>query len=73
MPAPSGSPRGCGSTPGLPTWTTAAALTVDADDIINFLVRQKDFSEDRVRKAVEKMQKGVEKQRGKTTLEKWFG
>jgi flap endonuclease-1 len=45
----------------------------NTDGIVDFLVRQKDFSEDRVRKAVEKMKAGAEKQKGKTTLEKWFG
>jgi len=45
----------------------------DAEGIVNFLVRQKDFSEDRVRKAVEKMLLGAQKLKGKTTLEKWFG
>ena len=43
------------------------------DGIIDFLVRQKDFSEDRVRKALERMQIGAAKQKSKTTLEKWFG
>ena len=43
------------------------------DGIVDFLVREKDFSEDRVRKAVERMQAGLAKQKGKTTLEKWFG
>jgi flap endonuclease-1 len=46
---------------------------LDVDGIVNFLVREKDFSEDRVRKSVEKMQAGASKQKGKTTLEKWFG
>ncbi|MBT0160707.1 flap endonuclease-1 [Candidatus Bathyarchaeota archaeon A05DMB-2] len=45
----------------------------DAEGIVNFLVRKKDFSEDRVRKAIEKMQQGAQKLKGKTTLEKWFG
>ena len=45
----------------------------NVDGIVGFLVREKDFSEDRVRKAVEKMQEGTRKQKGKTTLEKWFG
>ncbi len=43
------------------------------EGIVNFLVREKDFSEDRVRKAVEKIQASAAKQKGKTTLEKWFG
>lgn len=44
----------------------------DVEGVIGFICRQRDFSEDRVRKALEKMQKGAEKQKGKTTLEKWF-
>lgn len=47
--------------------------TADVESIVDFMVRQKDFSEDRVRKALEKMQKGMVKQKGKTTLERWFG
>jgi flap endonuclease-1 len=43
------------------------------EDVVNFICRERDFSEDRVRKALEKMQKGTEKLKGKTTLEKWFG
>jgi flap endonuclease-1 len=45
----------------------------DVEGVVNFLVREKDFSEDRVRKALEKMTQGSAKQKGKTTLEKWFG
>ncbi len=45
----------------------------DVEGVINFICRERDFSEDRVRKALEKMQKGTEKLKGKTTLEKWFG
>jgi flap endonuclease-1 len=44
----------------------------NVEGIIDFLVREKDFSEDRVRKSIEKMQVGAQKQKGKTTLEKWF-
>jgi flap endonuclease-1 len=47
--------------------------TPNVEGIVNFLVREKDFSEDRVKKAMEKMQQGATKQKGKTTLEKWFG
>jgi flap endonuclease-1 len=43
------------------------------EGIVDFLCREKDFSEDRVRKALEKMQEGTKKLKGKTTLEKWFG
>jgi flap endonuclease-1 len=45
----------------------------DAEGVVDFLCREKDFSEDRVRKALEKMQEGTKKLKGKTTLEKWFG
>jgi flap endonuclease-1 len=45
----------------------------DVEGVIDFICRERDFSEDRVRKALEKMQKGTEKLKGKTTLEKWFG
>jgi flap endonuclease-1 len=45
----------------------------DMEGIVDFLVRQKDFSENRVRKAVEKMQEGTKELKSKTTLEKWFG
>jgi flap endonuclease-1 len=43
------------------------------DGIVDFLVREKDFSEDRVRKALEKMREGTKELKAKTTLEKWFG
>jgi flap endonuclease-1 len=45
----------------------------DMEGVIDFICRQRDFSEDRVRKAIEKMQEGTKKLKGKTTLEKWFG
>jgi flap endonuclease-1 len=45
----------------------------DVEGIVNFICRERDFSEDRVRKAVERMQKGIVKSKGKTTLEEWFG
>ena len=45
----------------------------NVEGILDFLVREKDFSEARVRKAVEKMQEGTKQLKGKTTLEKWFG
>jgi flap endonuclease-1 len=46
---------------------------LDVEEVVNFICRQRDFSEDRVRKAIEKMQKGITAEKGKTTLEKWFG
>ncbi|HEX9261458.1 MAG TPA: flap endonuclease-1, partial [Candidatus Bathyarchaeia archaeon] len=45
----------------------------DIEGIVNFLVREKDFTEDRVRKSLDKMLLGTTKEKGKTTLEKWFG
>lgn len=45
----------------------------DVEGVIDFICRERDFSEDRVRKALEKMQKGIKKLKGKTTLEQWFG
>lgn len=45
----------------------------DVEGVVDFICRQRDFSEDRVRKALEKMQRGIGKEKGKTTLEKWFG
>jgi len=41
-------------------------------DVIDFICRERDFSENRVRKALEKMRKGTEELKGKATLEKWF-
>jgi len=45
----------------------------DVEGTIDFIVRERDFSEERVRKALERMQAGIAKEKGKTTLEKWFG
>jgi flap endonuclease-1 len=45
----------------------------DVASAVDFMVRERDFSEERVRKALEKMQTGITKEKGKTTLEKWFG
>ncbi|MEM3428180.1 MAG: flap endonuclease-1 [Candidatus Bathyarchaeia archaeon] len=45
----------------------------DIEGVVNFICRERDFSEERVKKALEKMQKGITKLKEKTTLEKWFG
>jgi flap endonuclease-1 len=45
----------------------------DINGVINFLCRERDFSEERVRKALNKMAEGLRKAKGKTTLEAWFG
>lgn len=44
----------------------------DIEEVINFICRERDFSEERVRKTLEKMQKGRDKSKSKTTLEQWF-
>ncbi|HVO36602.1 MAG TPA: flap endonuclease-1 [Candidatus Acidoferrum sp.] len=44
----------------------------NVEGAVDFLFRERDFSEDRVRKALEKMQSGIAKSKAKTTLEKWF-
>jgi flap endonuclease-1 len=46
---------------------------LDVQGVIDFICRQRDFSEDRVRKALDKMLKGTQRLKGKTTLERWFG
>jgi flap endonuclease-1 len=48
-------------------------LEPNTESVVDFICRQRDFSEERVRKTLEKMRKGITKSRGKTTLEKWFG
>jgi flap endonuclease-1 len=45
----------------------------DVEGVVDFICRQRDFSEDRVRKALERMQRGITSQKRKTTLENWFG
>jgi len=45
----------------------------DIEGVVDFLSRERDFSEERVRKALEKMTEGLRKAKGKTTLEAWFG
>lgn len=45
----------------------------DVEGIIDFLCRERDFTEGRVRKALEKMGKGIEEEKAKTTLDAFFG
>ena len=45
----------------------------NVEGVIDFMCRQKEFSEDRVRKSLDKMLEGTKKQKGKVSLEKWFG
>jgi len=44
----------------------------DAEAVVDFLCRERDFSEERVRKAVKKMSEGLREAKGKVTLETWF-
>ncbi|MCX8175963.1 MAG: flap endonuclease-1 [Candidatus Bathyarchaeota archaeon] len=46
--------------------------TPNVESVIKFLCGERDFSEDRVRKAVEKIRLGFSKLEAKGTLEKWF-
>lgn len=41
--------------------------------LVDFMCREKGFSEDRVRKSIERMLDGSKKQKAKVSLEKWFG
>jgi flap endonuclease-1 len=45
----------------------------DIEGVVDFMCRQKEFSEERVRKSLDKMLEGTRKQKGKVSLEKWFG
>lgn len=45
----------------------------DVEGTVDFICRERDFSEERVRKALEKTQKGFAESKGMRTLEKWFG
>jgi len=45
----------------------------NVDGVVDFLCRERDFSEDRVRKALKKMTEGITEAKSKTTLESWFG
>ena len=44
----------------------------DVEALVRFMVGERDFSEDRVRKTLERMQAGAKKLKEKTTLEQWF-
>ncbi|MEM2111026.1 MAG: flap endonuclease-1 [Candidatus Bathyarchaeia archaeon] len=44
----------------------------DVEGVVAFLCDERDFSEDRVRKALEKTTEGMKKAKARTTLETWF-
>jgi len=50
------------------TWKEA-----DPQAVVDFLCRERDFSEERVQKALKKMSEGFREAKGKVTLETWFG
>jgi flap endonuclease-1 len=43
------------------------------DGVVDFLCRERDFSEDRVRSSLKRMTEGIKEAKSKTTLESWFG
>ncbi|MCJ7721546.1 flap endonuclease-1 [Candidatus Bathyarchaeota archaeon] len=45
----------------------------NVNGVIDFLCRERDFSEDRVRRTLNKMAEGLKEAKSKTTLETWFG
>jgi len=45
----------------------------NVEEVVDFLCRERDFSEDRVRKALERMQTGAARSATKPTLERYFG
>ncbi len=45
----------------------------NVEGVVDLMVRQKEFSEDRVRKSLDRMMTGSKKQKAKVSLEKWFG
>jgi len=52
---------------------TIAWRPPDVEGVVAFLCGERDFSEERVRKAMDKIAAGSKEMRSKTTLEKWFG
>jgi len=45
----------------------------NVDGVVDFLCQERDFSEDRVRRTLNKMVEGLKEAKSKTTLETWFG
>jgi len=50
------------------SWTNT-----NVEEVVDFLCKERDFSEDRVRKAVDRMEAGLAKPITKPTLERYFG
>jgi flap endonuclease-1 len=45
----------------------------DEAGLIDFMSREKEFGEERIKKSLDRMTAGTKKQKGKVSLEKWFG
>ena len=45
----------------------------EIDGVVGFLCHERDFSEERVRKALKRMTEGIKEAKSKVTLETWFG
>jgi flap endonuclease-1 len=45
----------------------------DENGLIDFMCLEKEFGEERIKKSIERMTAGSKKQKGKVSLEKWFG
>ncbi len=45
----------------------------NVEGVVDFLCRERDFSEDRVRSSLKRMAEGIKESKSKTTLESWFG
>lgn len=45
----------------------------NVEGVIDFMSREKEFSEERIKKSLDRMTAGTKKQKGKVSLEKWFG
>ena len=45
----------------------------DEAGLVDFMVREKEFGEERIKKSLDRMTAGSKKQKGKVSLEKWFG
>jgi len=45
----------------------------DEAGLIDFMSREKEFGEERIKKSLDRMTAGNKKQKGKVSLEKWFG
>ena len=46
--------------------------TPNVEGVVDFLCRERDFSEDRVRSSLRRMAEGIKEAKSKTTLESWF-